>query len=337
MKRHRNLYEGVCSCENLAKAFNAARKGKRQKQYVIEFEENLEENLKQIHKELVTESWQPKPYKRFIAYDPKKRQIHAPVFRDRIVQHALMQVLEPIFDNLFIFDSYASRKGKGTHIAADRLTTFLRRYNGEVFVFKSDVKKFFENINHDVLMALIRKKIADEKVIRLILKIIKNDGIEKGLTLGNYTSQWFANIVLNELDYFVKHELKVKEYIRYMDDFAILAKSKEELHIIKHKIKAFLEEALKLELHKRKQWIFPASIGIDFLGYVIWQDHRRLRKRNIKRFINRLKIFENREDIPEEHIKGSLMSWKGYSQHADTWELNHSLIKKHSLVSIIYE
>ena len=337
MKRHKNLYQKIYDYDNILRAFKNARRGKGKNLYVIKFEENLEENLKQIQTELINETWQPAPYKKFQIYDPKHRIIHAPVFRDRIVQHAIMQILEPIFDKRFIYDSYASRKKKGIHAGVERLTQFLRRYDGFVYVLKCDVKKFFESIDHDVLIRIIRKKIADEKVIILITKILKNDGLEKGVTLGNYTSQWFANIILNELDYFVKQKLGVKEYLRYMDDFLLLSQSKNELHKWKHEIKNFLQDELKLELHERKQLIFPAYIGVDFLGYVSWTDHRRLRKRNIKRFLKRLKIFEKRTDIPYEHIRGSIMSWKGYSKYANAYNLNQSIIERYPLVRMIYE
>ena len=336
MKRYKNLYQELCKCENILKAFRIARRGKGKKSHVIKFEANLKENLNSIRSELISETWQPMPYKNFQVYDPKHRTIHAPIFRDRVVQHALMQILEPIFDKSFIYDSYASRKKKGTHAGVERLTQFLRRYEDDVYVLKCDVRKFFENIDHDVLIKAIRKKIADERVITLIVKILKNDGIEKGVTLGNYTSQWFANIILNELDYYVKQKLGIKEYIRYMDDFVILSRSKNELHKWKHQIKVFLLNELKLEMHKRKQSISPAHIGVDFLGYISWDDHRKLRRRNVKRFLKRIKAFEKRKDITHEHIKGSIMSWKGYSKCANTYNLNQSLITEHPLVSMIY-
>ncbi len=337
MKRYKNLHQEIYKCGNLFKAYKTSRKGKGKKSYVIEFEANLEENLKQIQTELINETWQPAPYKKFQVYDPKHRIIHAPIFRDRVVQHALMQILEPIFDKRFIYDSYASRKNKGTHAGVKRLTEFLKRYDKGVYVLKCDVRKFFENIDHDVLIKAIRKKIADERLIKLIIKILKNDGLEKGVTLGNYTSQWFANIILNELDYYAKQKLRIKEYVRYMDDFLMLSQSKDELHKWKHKLKDFLHNELKLEMHKRKRLIFPAHIGTDFLGYVSWIDHRRLRKRNIKRFLKRIKAFEKQEDISQEHIEGSIMSWKGYSDCANSYNLNQSLITEHSLVGMIYE
>ena len=332
MKRHRNLYKEVYNMDNLRQAYKKARRHKGKKFYVLEFEEHLEENLMQLQKELKEETWQPEPYKVFTTFDPKQRLIHAPRFRDRIVQHALVSVIEPIYYPIFIHDSYASLKHKGTHIAIDRLTQFLRRHEEPVYVLKCDVRKFFDSIDHDVLIGILRKKIGDERVIRMCQKILSCGGITKGVTLGNYTSQWFANIYLNELDYFLKHELRVKECIRYMDDVVVLSESKVWLHEVKRQVDAFLK-TLKLDLHPRKQEIFPARVGIDFLGYVTWHNHRRLRKRNVWRFIRRLRGFERSSDrMSGEHITGSIMSWKGYAQHADTFGLNHSLAAAHPIL-----
>lgn len=331
MKRYRNLYEKVYSTGNLMQAYQKARRHKGNKFYVIEFEKHLEENLLQIQKELKQGSWQPLPYKVFTTYDPKKRLIHAPRFRDRIVQHAIVSILEPIYYPIFIHDSYASLENKGTHAGVDRITEFLRRHEKPVYVLKCDIRKFFDSIDHDILIKILRKKIADERMIGICSKILSCNGISKGVTLGNYTSQWFANIYLNELDYFLKHSLACNEYVRYMDDMVILSESKAWLHLIKKSIDSFLK-TLKLDLHKRKQEIFPASIGIDFLGYVIWKDHRKLRRRNIQRFTHRLKVFEGDSSVSEDHVTGSVMSWKGYSQHADSYGLNRKLIRDHPIL-----
>jgi len=269
MKTHKHLYERICEKGNICEAYRKAQLGKRSKFYVRKFELNLKGNIEQIHKELLDESWMPLPYKEFIAYEPKERLIRAPQFHDRVVHHALIQVLKPIYDPIFIYDSYASRKEKGTHAAVNKLTKFLRSGRDNAFVFHGDVRKFFDNIDHETLIRILRRKIADEKVINLIRKILTNQNISLGVTLGNYTSQWFANIYLNELDYYAKHELKVKHYIRFMDDFLLLSDSKAELHMWKHKIKQFLKEELKLELHPVKQQIFPTKTGIDFVGYIV--------------------------------------------------------------------
>lgn len=328
MKTYKHLYDHICEKDNVRRAYQKARLGKRKKFYVRKFEANVDANIKQLHQDLLNETWMPLPYKEFIAYEPKERLIRAPQFRDRIIHHALIRVLESIYDKILIYDTYASRKDKGTHAAVNRLTQFLRRDRDNAFVFHGDVRKFFDNIDHETLIAILRKKIADERVITLIKKILTNQGISLGVTLGNYTSQWFANIYLNELDYFAKHDLGVKHYIRYMDDFLLLSDSKSELHSWKNQIEKFLNEKLKLELHPVKRQIFPSNTGVDFLGYTVWKDHKKLRKRNVKRFIRRLREFDIAPSI-SPFIKSSLMSWKGYSFHADAYGLTRQLYEQH--------
>ena len=333
MKTYKYLYERVCTKENIYKAYCKARLGKRKKFYVHKFESDADANIEQLLQQLRDESWMPLPYKEFIAYEPKERLIRAPQFRDRIVHHALVRVLEPIYNKILIYDTYASRKDKGTHAAVDRLTQFLRGTKNNVFVFHGDVRKFFDNIDHETLIAILRKKIADERIITLILKILTNQGISFGVTLGNYTSQWFANIYLSELDYFAKHRLKVRHYIRYMDDFLLLSDSKPELHNWKHQIEKFLNEKLKLELHPVKRQIFPTSTGVDFVGYAVWRDHKKLRRRNVRRFIRRLNEFDKLPVITP-FAEASLMSWKGYSMHADAFGLTKQLHESHPAMQV---
>jgi retron-type reverse transcriptase len=328
MKTYKHLYEQICTKENICKAYHKARLGKRKKFYVRKFEADVDANIKRLHQELKDETWMPLPYKEFIAYEPKERLIRAPQFRDRIIHHALIRVLQPIYDKILIYDTYASRKNKGTHAAVDRLTQFLRRTNDNAFVFHGDVRKFFDNVDHETLIKILREKIVDERVITLIRKILTNQGISLGVTLGNYTSQWFANIYLNELDYFAKHDLKVKHYIRYMDDFLLLSDSKPELHSWKHQIEKLLNEQLNLELHPVKRQIFPTNIGVDFVGYTVWNDHKRLRRRNVNRFISRLNEFD-KAPVITPFIEASLMSWKGYSIHADAYGLTKQLHESH--------
>ncbi len=273
MKTYKNLYETLCSLENLESAFRKARRGNSSKFYVIKFEENFEEELVSLKNELETQTYKPKPLKRFIIRDPKTRAIHSSHFRDRVVHHALVNVLEPIFEKLFIYDSYASRKNKGTHRAVERFEKFQRKvskngrlvkgaYNKNLvkgYALKADIKHYFEIIDHRILVRLIEKKIKDEKVIWLIRTIFENfntHNIGKGMPLGNLTSQFFANVYLNELDYFVKHSLKARYYIRYVDDFVILDNDKEKLGDYFREISRYLK-TLEIELHPGKSKIIP--------------------------------------------------------------------------------
>jgi len=235
MKTYKNLYEEICSINNLANAWRKARKGKTKKEYVIEFEKNTRENLLELREELINQSYKPRPLVTFILRDPKTRKISKSDFRDRIAHHALYNIIDLIFERIFIYDSCANRIGKGNLFAIKRLEFFKRRITNnlksEAFCLKADIKHYFQEVDHNILIQSIKRRISDEKIIKLIELILIN-GQEKeeiGMPLGNLTSQFFANIYLNELDYFVKHKLKAKYYIRYIDDFIILHNSKEQL------------------------------------------------------------------------------------------------------------
>lgn len=249
------LYDQLCLMKNLRKAYRRARKGKSEKWYVIEFEKDLDKNLLKLQKELLTMTYNPEPMKQFTIKDPKTRLISASAFRDRIVHHALCNIIEPIFDKIFIYDSYANRKGKGVHAALERFHSFMRkvscngktlqhaRDNNQVYGYalKADIRHYFDSVDHEILLNIISRKVKDGKVLSLIKKILANHTSERGMPLGNLTSQFFANVYLNELDYFVKHNLRAKYYIRYVDDFVILDTSAQKLEFYKAEISNFLQ------------------------------------------------------------------------------------------------
>ncbi len=220
MKSYNNLWPELCSYDNLFLAYKKARKHKTTKYYVIEFEKNLKENLLLLRTELLLHAYRPKPLVNFIVRDPKTRKISKSDFRDRIIHHALCNIIEPIFDKTFIHDSYANRINKGTLKALQRFDYFKKKVSKNdtvsCYVLKADIKKYFENINHEILLNIIKRKIKDNKVLWLIKLIINNhleiSKCKKGMPLGNLTSQFFANVYLNELDYFVKHDLKGEYY-----------------------------------------------------------------------------------------------------------------------------
>ena len=234
MKTYKNLYEKIISIDNLIRAYRKARKGKTKKNYVIEFEKDTIGNLFKIHNELKTQKYQPKPLKTFILRDPKTRKISKSDFRDRIVHHALIRIIETIFDKTFIYTNCANRKNKGTLFTIKRFEEFHRKITknltSKAFCLKADIKHYFQEINHNILISIIEKKIRDKKVIWLIKQILSNYTSNiKGMPLGNLTSQFFANLYLNELDQFVKHKLKIRYYVRYVDDFILLDSSKQIL------------------------------------------------------------------------------------------------------------
>jgi len=345
MKTYNKLYKKTHLIENLTSAFKKARKGKSKKDYVINFESNLNKNLKLLHNELKNKTYKPHKLKKFIVRDPKTRIIHASIFRDRIVHHAIINILNPILEKTFIYDSFAGRKNKGTHEAVKRFEYFLRKVssNGRKikkpfnnnsirgFVLKADIKHYFATMNHKILISILRKNIKDEDFINLIKIVLDNFDTKikgQGVPLGNYTSQFFANVYLNRLDYFVKHRLKAKYYIRYVDDFIILHKDKKVLEEYLIKIKKYLKN-LRLELHPEKSEIYPLRNGITFLGYRIFYNYKLLRKRNINHFLNKLKEklqFYHQGLISKEQLESFLQGWFGYSKFANTYNFRKKII-----------
>ncbi len=346
MKTYKNLYKQLTSYENLEMVFKKAKKGKSSKAYIIEFESNLKENLMLLKYELENFAYVPKPLKRIVIRDPKTRVIMISDFRDRIVHHALCNVIEPIFDKKFIFDSYANRKGKGVHQALKRFDFFKRKisingskinnvkYNSMVigFVLKADIKHYFDTINHGILINTIKRTIKDEKVIWLIRQILSQHHIKvngKGMPLGNLTSQFFANVYLNDLDYFIKHNLKAKYYIRYVDDFVILNNSKDILNLYQKEIEKYLSN-LQLELHPNKSKILPIYKGINLLGFRAFYYHTLIKKSNIKKFqrklLNKIVLIKN-DDLTYGDLIESLQGWLGYAIWANTYKLRQDIIK----------
>ncbi len=343
MKTYNNLYFQLISYENLEKAFKKARKGKSLKGYVIEFEKNLKENLNSLKNELGDFTYKPKPLKKFTVRDPKTRIIHASDFRDRIVHHALCNIIEPIFDKKFIYDSYANRKGKGVRQAIKRFDYFKRKIsiNGAKInaadfdnvvlghVLKADIRHYFDNIGHEILIKTINRIIKDENIIWLIRQILNQHCATKGkgMPLGNLTSQFFANLYLNDLDYFVKHKLKAKYYIRYVDDFVILHNSKTTLIDYKDKIEKYLIN-LKLELHPNKSKIISVYQGVNLLGFRIFYYHKLIKKSNFKRFKRKLcqkTINLAVGDLNHADFVSGLQGWYGYAMWANTYKLRNRI------------
>jgi len=332
------MFKKICSFENLHLAYLKARKCKRYRNEILKFSYNLEENLLQLQYELLNQTYCHGPYRKFIVYDIKKRHIKAAPFRDRVVHHALCNIIEPIFNKGFIYDTYACRKEKGTHKAIKRLGKYLKSVpnpvggleNKKIYCLQCDISKYFDSINHGILLEFITKKIADKKVLWLIKEIL-NSSHEKpgiGIPIGNLTSQIFANIYLSELDQFAKHKLRLRYYLRYMDDFLILNTNKKKLHDIRKQIQEFLLNSLKLKLHPKKANVFPTEKGIDFLGYRVFENHRLLRKNTVKRFIKRTKLYQKKLKkglITEEKFNQSLQSWFAYAEFGDSWQLCQKL------------
>ena len=324
MKTHNNLWSKITSFKNLVLAYNKARKAKPQTKETLEFSLNLEKNLLLIQEELLSNTYKQSKYREFIIFDPKQRKIKYLPFKDRVVHHALVNVIEPIFDKRLISTTYACRKNKGTHKALkDIKKTISREFKFTGYCLKCDIKKYFPSIDKIILKQVIEKKIRCKNTKKLIFDIIDSDysnfGEYKGIPIGNLTSQLFSNIYLNELDQYVKHKLKIKYYYRYVDDFIILEDSKKQLNYYKKNIKYYLKKELNLEMPKYKTSIFQIKDGVDFVGYKIFPNRVFLRKRNIKRFIKKLKILTNEKKVSK--IKSSVFSYLGHFKFANSYNL----------------
>ena len=338
MKTHKNLFQEVCEFENLYNAYLKAKKGKNDIAEVLEFTYNLENELLKLQYELRNQTYKTGKYRHFIIFEPKERKISALPFRDRVVHHAICSVIELIFEKKFIYDSYACRKGKGTHAGVDRVQKFIKRVNSNYYVLKCDVSKYFPSVNHEILKQIIREKIADKKLLQLLDKIVDSSeeqnvqsSLQKGIPIGNLTSQLFANIYLTKLDEYVKYELKIKYYIRYMDDFVIMHESKKYLHEVKEKI-IFFFISMKLTLHPKKANIFPIVLGIDFLGYRIYNNHRLVRKSTVKRFLKNVKGKLKKYDYGNmdfNKLMESFNSWESYMDYGNSYNLKKSLHERY--------
>ncbi len=329
-----NIFHEIIGLDNLFSAWFEFRRGKRKRPDVQEFEFNLEDNLFKLYNELKNKSYKHGSYRKFLVRDPKLRVIHKASVRDRILHHAVFRALCSIFDKSFIFDSYSCRIGKGTHRAVFRLQNFakkLSKNNGKIiYALKCDVHKFFDSINHKLLLELIGRKIEDTGAVWLIENIIKSFGGEdrNGLPLGNVTSQLFANIYLNELDRFIKHQLKIKYYVRYSDDFVILDKNKEVLEFYAKNIDAFLNSCLRLAFSGRPV-IRKFTQGIDFLGYVVLPHYIVLRtktKRRIFRKLTKRVIQLKRGLITKESLDSSLQSYFGVLSHCKGFKIKKKIL-----------
>lgn len=346
MKTFTQLYDQIYDFDNLLRAFKNARKGKMHKRNVAAFEWQMERNLLQLQEELQSKTYQPGAYRTFKIYDPKERMISAAPFRDRVVHHALCQVVMPLFEQSFIYDSYANRKGKGTHLAIRRCQDFLRKNQ---YVLKADIRKYFPSIDHELLKSSIRRTIACPDTLWLMDDIIDNSNPQearniyfpgddlfapferkRGLPLGNLTSQYFANIYLNGFDHFIKDELGVKHYIRYVDDFVIFQQNKTALWEIKSAVETYLQK-LRLQLHPDKCYIMPTEEGVTFLGQRVFTTHRLLRNENVRRFRKRLRVNLQQfrmNQLKVDQLEAGWNAWLGHAAQANTYHLRNRLFNE---------
>lgn len=329
MKRFGNLYSRIVDYNNLLAAYEMASKGKHNRGEVMDFATNIEANLLAIQRELVEHTYCTSDYEIFIKYEPKRREIYKLPFRDRIVHWAIMLVIEHIWVENFTRDTYACVKGRGIHACLRRLTHDLRRDPaGTAYCFKIDVRKFYPSIDHETLKGVIRKKIKDRELLWLLDEIIDS---ADGVPIGNYLSQFFANLYLSELDHLMKEDLRVRYYYRYADDIVVLAPTKEELRGVQIYINHYLNSERSLNIKGNYQ-IFPVdSRGIDFVGYVSFHTHTLMRKSIKQKFCREVAKLNKRSDVSEREYKQRVCSWIGWAKHCNSIHLLNSIgMKKFS-------
>ena len=313
-----NLFEKIISLENLFSAWNEFRLGKENKSDVQRFALDLEDNIFELSDVLKNNNYVHGPYQSFYLHDPKLRHIFKAQVRDRVLHHALVKIIGPLFEKSFIFDSYSSRKNQGTHKAIKRFRYFAwklsRNDTKTVWILKCDIKKFFDSVNHDIIIHQIMEKVKDKKAVRLVEHIVNslNTSSKGGIPLGNLTSQLFSNIYLDILDQSIKRRLRIKHYIRYNDDFLILHENREFLKNLIPIISNFLKNKLNLELHPQKIIIKNWNQGIDFLGYVSFPYHTILRTKTKKRIILKIKRNKEKLRITPEYKKSFYQSTQSY-------------------------
>lgn len=349
----------IFSFANLHQAYKSCLSGKIGKKSYLEFELDREKNLLKMSRELQDKSYKPGQFTCFAISDPKLREVWAADFKDRIIHHLLVSKIEPIWEKIFIHDSYACRTRKGAHKAVRKIKKIIATEK-EIFYLHMDVRGFFTSIDKDILFSLIHKNIKNPDLIYLVKLIIFHDPKEnyiikgdikllhsipshkslfgapsaKGLPIGNHTSQFFANVYLNELDQYAKRRLKCKNYFRYMDDILILDRSQSNLRSFAKEINVFIKKYLKLELHPKKTILQKAKRGIDFLGYIIRPDYALSRKRvvgNIKMKLERINLaLQKTKDLKriEEIALNALCvinSYWGHFKHGDCENLKRKL------------
>jgi retron-type reverse transcriptase len=340
MKTYSNLFGKITEWDNLLLAARKATLGRRFEASVARFNFRLESELLCLQQELKTKTYQPGSYTTFMVYDPKARMISAAPFRDRVVHHALCNVIEPIFEKTFVHDSFANRRGKGTHKAIERYQHYARRYR---YVLKSDLRKFFPSLDHEILKQEFRWKISCPETLWLADLIVDNsneqepvpflsaDGRRRGLPIGNLTSQFWANVYLNKFDHFVKEELCAAGYVRYVDDFVLFSDDKNVLAQYQLDITERLS-ALRLVPHPDKTHIHRTAAGVPFLGFRVWPEYRVAKKERVRRFERHLRQQRSDKPVDTESLEQGLNSWLGHIRFGQSrrieyrvfWHLRHT-------------
>ena len=326
VKRVGHLFERIVRFETLCQAAHQAARGLWRRRSVASFLLDLEPEVLALQRELLDGSYRPRPFRSFVITDPKPRMISAAAFRDRVVHHALCAAMEPAFERYAIFDSYACRRGKGNHAAVRRVQQFSRRF---AWYGKLDVRHFFENVDHDVLAGLLRRRFKDRRALDLTQVILDAGGRipGTGLPIGNLTSQHFANYYLGRLDHFAKETLRIRGWVRYMDDMILFGPDKSTVRDLAGRVENFLASELRLEVKREANIVAPVHIGVPFLGFRIWPRLLRMDGSRARRFRARFRALEASfaaGESDEEARLRSACSLVGWAAQADTTGLRRS-------------
>jgi retron-type reverse transcriptase len=345
MKRYGNLWNEIIAFSNLLNAAHQAQRGKRFRGNVLKFNYNLEQELFHLQAELQSKTYLPGDYRTFQIFEPKPRMISAAPYRDRVVHHALCNVIVPIFERTFINDSYANRVGFGSHRALRRFTEFARSSR---YILQADIQKYFPSIDHEILKSFIHRKIKCPDTLWLINTLIDSSNPQEpvinyfpgdnlliplerrhGLPIGNLTSQFFANVYLNSFDHFVKEQIKAAKYIRYVDDFALFSDDKAFLENARVEIENYLA-GLRVKIHPVKSQLFETKHGANFVGFRILSDRIRVRNDSLRQTGQRLRQMfcdYNTGKIGNQEVSQSIQSWVAHLKHGDTWHLRQQIFR----------
>lgn len=331
------LFNKIVDPDNVEYSYGRCMLGKtKYKKDAIMFDEDKTHNVDQLVRDIKNGTYTPSEYYEFEVYEPKRRIIHAPSFRDKLAQRMVYNVLKDIYSNVFIGDSFACIVGKGTHAASDTIHRYLRKakweYGDCAFIVKLDIQKFFYSIDRELAKTLYRKKINCKKALWLLDRIIDSAPGETGLPLGNITSHTFANIVGNEIDQYCKRYLGIKYYVRYMDDICIILPSKIEARKVFLLCKRFIERHLNLKLNSNKSKLFPIQQGVNFVGFKTWSTHKLLRgksKRKIKSRLHKIPALIKSGKITIEKAEQMINSWYGHARHGSHCNFLNAIYRKH--------
>lgn len=335
MKRYNNLFDKIVSLDNLYEADKRARRQKSHRPEVMLFDKNKDKLLLDLQRKLINGEYETSEYYVFKIYEPKEREIFKlPYYPDRIVHHAIMNIMEPIWVSAFVKGTYSCIRKRGIHKALKDVKFALKDEVNTQYCLKLDIRKFYPSIDHDILKIIVRKKIKDKRLLNLLDEIIES---AQGVPIGNYLSQFFANLYLTYLDHWIKEQKKVRYYFRYSDDIVILGRDKQELRNLLYDIQNYLNNKLKLSFKDNWQIFKVDSRGIDFVGYRVFHTHTLLRKRIKKKFCKKINKLNKKQNLDKDTYEQKICSYIGWIKYCNGRNLLNKMSKYKELLEYIKE